>query len=77
MNATIVDLRYKMKDVLEALDRNESVNVLYHGKIKGVISSAQKTERMKIKDHPFFNMNGDSTSVEETMNQLRGSRHAL
>lgn len=37
MKASIVDLRYKMNDVLKALDRNEQVTILYHGKIKGVI----------------------------------------
>ena len=32
MEASIVDLRYRMKSVLEALDRGESVTVLYRGK---------------------------------------------
>lgn len=35
MKATVVDLRYKMNDVLKALDRNETVTILYHGKVKG------------------------------------------
>jgi len=34
MNATIVDLRYRMKDVLRAIDRGETVTVLYRGKVK-------------------------------------------
>jgi hypothetical protein len=38
MKATIVDLRYRMKEVLKALDRKESVSVLYRGKVKGVIT---------------------------------------
>ena len=37
MKASVVDLRYKMNDILKALDRNETVSVLYHGKMKGVI----------------------------------------
>ena len=37
MQATIVDLRYKMKEVLKALDRKEPVTIVYHGKEKGVI----------------------------------------
>jgi antitoxin (DNA-binding transcriptional repressor) of toxin-antitoxin stability system len=37
MEASIPDLRYKMKDVLSALDRREKVNILYHGKIIGVL----------------------------------------
>ncbi len=32
MNATIVDLRYNMKHVLRAIDRGETVTVLYRGK---------------------------------------------
>ena len=32
MKATIVDLRYRMKDILRALERNEDVSILYHGK---------------------------------------------
>ena len=34
MKATIVDLRYRMKDVLRAIDRGEIVTVLYCGKEK-------------------------------------------
>lgn len=75
MNATVVDLRYRMKSVLEALDRNESVNVLYHGKIKGVLSPLQNEETTKIKDHVFFNMSDSTQNVEDTMDQLRGKRY--
>ncbi|HEC27634.1 MAG TPA: type II toxin-antitoxin system Phd/YefM family antitoxin [Gammaproteobacteria bacterium] len=63
MKASIVDLRYKINDILKALDRNESVTVLYHGKIK---------------DHPLFGMTNDSekTVLEELAN-LRKLRHDL
>jgi hypothetical protein len=44
MKATVVDLRYKMNDVLKALDRNEKVTVLYRGKVKGVLIPPEKTE---------------------------------
>jgi len=78
MKASIVDLRYKTNDILKALDRNESVTVLYHGKIKGVIKPAREKTVSKIKDHPFFGMTGDSeeTVLEELAN-LRKSRHDL
>jgi hypothetical protein len=36
MEASVVDLRYKMRDVLEALERRESVQILCHGDEKGV-----------------------------------------
>ena len=34
MEASIVDLRYRMKDVLRAIDRGETVTVTYRGKEK-------------------------------------------
>jgi len=37
MKASIVDLRYRMKDVLGALDRGETVTVLYRGKPRAKI----------------------------------------
>ncbi|MBL3601516.1 MAG: type II toxin-antitoxin system Phd/YefM family antitoxin [gamma proteobacterium endosymbiont of Lamellibrachia anaximandri] len=78
MKASIVDLRYKTNDILKALDRNESVTVLYHGKIKGVIKPAREKSELKIKDHPFFGMHQDSEeTVLEEIESLRKSRHDL
>lgn len=78
MKATIVDLRTRMHDVLKALDRNETVEILYHGKVKGIIhpvSTAPKKKKLKIQDHPFFGMTADDPrSVEEIMDELRGGR---
>ena len=76
MKASVVDLRYRMNDVLKALDRNEEVSILYHGKVKGVIKPATKTATKKrMIDHPFCNMGGSSRSVEEEMRVLRGGRY--
>ncbi len=38
MNASVTDLRYKMHDILKALDRNEKVTLYCRGKAKGVLS---------------------------------------
>jgi hypothetical protein len=77
MKATIVDLRYKMNDVLKALDRNEAVTVLYHGKIKAIIVPAKGQVLKKIKDHPFFGMSaGDARkSVLDELDDLRKPRY--
>ena len=74
MNASVIDLRYKMNDVLKALDRNEDVTILYHGKVKGVISSRDQTTSKRITEHAFFNMSNTDESVEEQMTRLRGGR---
>ncbi|VAX03960.1 hypothetical protein MNBD_GAMMA19-1281 [hydrothermal vent metagenome] len=76
MKASIVDLRYKTNDILKALDRNESVTVLYHGKVKGIIKPAREKSELKVKDHPFFGMRGGSeATVLEELENLRKPRH--
>ena len=78
VKASIVDLRYKTTDILKALDRNESVTVLYHGKVKGIIKPAREKSKLKVKDHPFFGMGRecDKTVLEE-LEMFRKPRHAL
>jgi len=79
MEASIVDLRYKMKDVLQSLDRNETVKIYYHGKLRGVIQPARTKDKQKnkkkVQDHAFFGILTDSRDVDEIMNQLRGDRY--
>jgi hypothetical protein len=78
MKASIVDLRYKTNDILKALDRNESVTVLYHGKIKGIIKPVREKSELKVKDHPFFGMCAESeTTVLEELENLRKPRHDI
>ena len=75
MKATVLDLRYKMKEVLKALDRREKVTLLYHGKIKGMIIPSGKGTELAVEDHPFFNMaQKEAKSIKEQMDELRGSR---
>lgn len=77
MEASIVDLRYNMKNVLMALDRNEEVKVFYHKKLVGtIVPTSSKKSKMSIMDHPFFGMHADETkSVESQMEEMRGGRY--
>ena len=75
MEATVVDLRYHMNDVLKALARNESVSVLYRGKVKGVIRPAIRATCPKVSAHAFFGSRKSAESVEQTMGRLRGGRY--
>lgn len=75
MKATVVDLRYRMNDVLKALDRNENVEILYRGKKKGVLIAEVDRATDRVSEHPFFNMRPAETSVDEEMSDLRGGRH--
>ena len=78
MKASIVDLRYKTADILKALDRNESVTVLYHGKVKGVIKPATATPAARVAEHPLFGSRKEiKAAVSEELEQLRKPRHAV
>ena len=75
MKATILDLRYRMNDVLKALERNEKVSISYHGKLKGIITAGAGPANAKVMEHPFFGMRKARQSVEQEMGKLRGGRY--
>ncbi len=81
MKASVVDLRYKMKDVLKALRRRERVEILYHGKTAGVIipPDLPKGKKQDLRHHPFFGMHKGLGSaafdIKRTMDRLRGPRY--
>ena len=76
MQASIVELRYHMKDVLQALERNEVVQVLYRGKVKATMIPEQPQKTLKtVSEHPYFGMDSSrDRSVEDTLESLRGGR---
>ena len=79
MKASIVDLRYRMKDILRALKRNEKITILYHGKVAGtIIPPEKKKPNMKASEHPFFGMRKEKITqkdVDRMMDELRGGRY--
>ena len=76
MKANIVDLRYKMKDVLRALNRKERVEILYRGKSKGVIIPSHERSKKFVKEHPFFGLaSKEKKSVKKIMQTLREGRY--
>jgi antitoxin (DNA-binding transcriptional repressor) of toxin-antitoxin stability system len=75
MKASIVDLRYKTREILEALERNENVTVLYHGRVKGVIHPAGRQPTTPVTEHAFFAMHAEAEeSVADEMDRLRRAR---
>ena len=56
MEASIVDLRYRMREVLDALNRREKVQIKYHGRVKGEIIPVRAGPRKKSSEHPLFGM---------------------
>lgn len=76
MDASVVDLRYKTREILKALDRRETVNLLYHGKLKATIRPAQSKAKAPLAEHPFFgSAKKEARKVSEIMKELRGGRY--
>jgi prevent-host-death family protein len=75
MKATILDLRYNMKNVLRALERGEEVTILHRGTPKGVIRPIKKQEPEDMRKHPLFGSLKSEQSVDEIMHDLRGGRY--
>ncbi|MCW1916232.1 hypothetical protein OJ996_21760 [Luteolibacter sp. GHJ8] len=77
MKATSVDLRYRTKEVLAALDRRETVSLHVRGKLRGYIVPAEKGKStVKAADHPFFGSRADDKEdVSKLMDRLRAPRH--
>ena len=76
MDASILDLRYKMKEVLKALSRREKIRILFHGKEKGFIIPVDSKVGQSVKEHPFFGMDRKAKhSVDMVVEDLRGGRY--
>ena len=77
MNATIVDLRYNMKHVLRAIDRGETVTVLYRGKERAKltpIAASPSSGAPKTKDQPLFGLWKDREDISDPASYLRHLR---
>ena len=74
MKATIVDLRYRMKDVLSAVERGESVTVLYRGKPKARILPIAKKPGGKLAESEVFGMWKDRKDLRDVPGYIRKLR---
>jgi prevent-host-death family protein len=75
MKATIVDLRYRMKEVLSAVERGETVTVLYRGKAKArILPISEKRNDAKVKEHPAFGMWKDRRDMRDPKAYVRKLR---
>ena len=80
MNATILDLRKNMKEVLAAIDRNEKVNLTYRGRKKAIIIPCKEEtsdQQIPMKEHPAFGMwaeREDMKDVHAFVRKLRKGR---
>lgn len=61
MEASVLDLRKHMREVMSAIDRHERVTLLHRGRRRAVIVPLAETtgERPKVADSPAFGMWAD------------------
>ena len=73
MKASIVDLRRRMGEVLRALDRNESVKILYRGRERAIMIPSGTTHRKlgPISEHPSFGIWKDRKDMENIEAHIR------
>ena len=78
MKATILDLRYRTKDVLNAVERGETVTVLHRGKEKAQIVPVPPPRiRAKVRANKAFGMwkdRKDLSNVQKFVRTLRQGR---
>ena len=78
MKANIIDLRYRMKAVMAALDRGEPVTVLYRGRAKAQLVPVEMASkhRKPSSDAAFgiWSGRGDLADVAKYVRRLRQGR---
>lgn len=76
MQASFVELRTKANEILQAIERNETVTLLYRGRPKAVIKPIvdRETPPMKAEDHPAFGMWKDRDDLENVDAAVRAMR---
>jgi len=76
MRASVVDLRHKMKEILQALARNEPVTITYHGTDRAVMLPLGRAEqdRKPFRDSPAFGMWKDRDEMKDVTAWLRAIR---
>jgi prevent-host-death family protein len=77
MKATTLDLRYRTKDVLNAVERGETITVLYRGKAKARIVPLSEGKTTALRTGEAFGLwkdRKDMSDVSAYVMKLRKSR---
>ncbi|MCE5340767.1 MAG: hypothetical protein LLF92_06520 [Planctomycetaceae bacterium] len=75
MRASILDLRRNMRQILAAIDHNESVILTYRGSEKATIVPKEQVRKIDIKKHPAFGIWADKKdNVSAVVRNMRKGR---
>jgi prevent-host-death family protein len=76
MRATILDLRYRTKEVLRAVERGETVTILYRGKEKArILPVATKGDDSELAASEAFGLWKDREDLRDVSRYVRELRH--
>jgi len=65
MEASVLDLRKKMSEVMSAIDRHERVTLTHRGRRRAVILPIAEKKKVKVADLPAFGMWADREDVDD------------
>jgi prevent-host-death family protein len=75
MKATVLDLRYRTKDVLKAVERGETVTVLYRGKEKArILPPPSEKQRTSLRTDEAFGLWKDRKDMRNVAAFVRNIR---
>jgi len=83
METTVSELPSMLEEILDALNRDESITLSHEGEIKGTIVPAgsngdralENGNRIRVKDHPLFgSVSRESDKVDDLMDKIRAPR---
>jgi len=75
MEATVLDLRKKMREVLAAIDRHEQITLTHRGRRRAVIIPfSEKKKKIKVSDLPAFGMWADRKDMEDPVSAVEKLR---
>ena len=76
MKATFVELRTKSSEIIQALERNESVTILYRGQPKAVMQPIAETAEApgRAQDHAAFGVWKDRDDFRDVAAEVRALR---
>ncbi len=64
MEASVLDLRKKMSEVMSAIDRHERVTLTHRGRRRAIIVPIQEKKKVKVADLAAFGMWADRDDMK-------------
>ena len=74
MEASVLDLRKKMSEVMSAIDRHERVTLTHRGRRRAIIVPIQEKKKVKVADLAAFGMWADRDDMKNPVSYVEKQR---